>query len=183
MTDKILYIGEITGTHGIKGELKIKPLTDDPKRFSFFKDGYLIDPRKKTSAEVFCQSVKYFKNTVILKLEGVDNLEGAILLKGKLLGVTREHAIPLPEKTYFICDLEGIHVIDTEGESLGILKEVLFTGAHDVYIVQRPHQKDLLIPAIRSVVEEIDLHQRIMRVRLPEGLKEIYENTPGGLTK
>lgn len=171
MTEKqekdFLAVGKIVNTHGIKGEVRVIPMTSDVSRFDYLlytwikKDGKLREYR--------VTSVRYHKQFVLVKLQGVDSMTEAESLKGCELLVDREHARPLDEDEYFICDLIGLKVYEDE-KLLGELTEVLETGSNDVYVVRGEDNKELLIPALKSVVLDVDLENRRMQVKLPEGL-------------
>ncbi|MHB1454905.1 MAG: ribosome maturation factor RimM [Saccharofermentanales bacterium] len=168
-----LRIGQITGTHGVRGEMNVLPLTDDARRFSKLKDVYIVDDSGKEILHPRIESVKYAANKVILKLEGLSDMDSALRLKSRFLAVDRADAVRLPKNSYFICDLIGCVVIDAEGLTLGSVTDVLQTGANDVYVVRRDGLKDLLIPAIKAVVREVDLDARRIIVQIPEGLLDL----------
>ncbi|WP_313120748.1 ribosome maturation factor RimM [Proteiniclasticum ruminis] len=146
---KFLTIGEITKPHGIKGEVKVFPLTDDIQRFKKLKRVFI------DGQEVKISYVTVGHDRAILRLEGVDNVEDAEKLRKKLLVVPREEAVRLEEDAYFIEDLKDCTVYDEEGLELGKVAEVIQTGANDVYWIKKP--KELLIPAIRDVVLSVDV--------------------------
>ena len=148
----ILRVGKIVNTHGLKGEMKVIPLTDDMKRFSDLKF-VLLDGK-----EVKIEKVKYQKDRVILKLENINTIEEAEKLKTKYLEINREFAVELEEDTYFITDLIGCNVVDTEGKELGSIYEVLQTKNNDVYWIRKP--KELLIPVLLDIVLDIDIEGR-----------------------
>ncbi len=163
-----LIIGQLTSTHGVKGELKATTSTDDPHRFLDLKWVY-ID--KKGALEKYnITSVKFFKQFVILKFEGVDSIEAAEKLKGLYLKVDRANAVKLPKDSFFIADIIGMQVYDENNELLGQLLDVISTGSNDVYIVKNKEGKEILIPALKSVVKEVLLDERRMSVILPKGL-------------
>lgn len=171
--DDLLYIGRISGTHGVRGEVSVFPLTDDPKRFSVLEDCILVTETPSKKINIKAKSARYSNNKVILKLDGIDDCDAALALKGKYIAVTRDKAVKLAPDTYFICDLIGCKVIDDENGELGMLSDVLQTGARDVYIIKRAKDKDLLIPAIKDVVKDIDLQDRIIHVHLLDGLLDL----------
>ena len=146
---KFLTIGEITKPHGIKGEVKVFPLTDDIQRFKKLKRVFI------DGQEVKISYVTVGHDRAILRLEGVDSVEDAEKLRKKLLVVPREEAVRLEEDAYFIEDLKDCTVYDEEGLELGKVAEVIQTGANDVYWIKKP--KELLIPAIRDVVLSVDV--------------------------
>lgn len=169
--EKLLRIGVISSTHGIRGEVKVFPTTDDVTRFQKLKQVILDTGKEQIELEI--ERVKFFKQFVILKFKGIDTINEIEQYKGKDLLVTRENAIPLEEDEYFIADLIGLKVVSDEGETLGILKDVLQTGANDVYIVEREENKDLLLPAIRQCILETNLEEGRMTVHVLEGLFDL----------
>jgi len=163
-----LEIGKIVNTHGIKGEVKVIPLTDDPQRFSDMKWVFIDSGLKKDKYNI--EEVKYFKGNVLLKFKEVKDMDTAEKLKNKYLLVDRQNALKLPEHSFFICDLIDCKVFDMEEKQLGILKNVIKTGSNDVYVVYDENNKELLIPALKSVVKEISVEDKIIKVLLPKGL-------------
>ena len=126
-------VGVIANTHGIRGEVKVFPTTEDPQRFKGMKEIILDTGSEKKVLEV--ASARFFKNLVILKFKGIDSINDIEKYKGKDLLVTRENAIPLNEGEYYIADIIGATVVTEDGAQFGILKDVLTTGANDVYVV------------------------------------------------
>ncbi|MBR2737430.1 MAG: 16S rRNA processing protein RimM [Lachnospiraceae bacterium] len=188
--EDFLRVGVVTTTHGVRGEMKVYPTTDDPKRFLDLEKVFVDEPEgpkgtkeqpgkgpkapvKTVRRERAVEGVKFFKNLVILKLAGIDDMDAAAKLRGAELYVSREDAVPLEEGEYYIADLLGMEVVSDEGVKLGFVKDVLETGANDVYIVQRPKGKPLLLPAIPECVLDIDVGQGMMRVHIMEGLLEL----------
>lgn len=165
-----LDVGKIVNSHGVRGELKVMPLTDDPKRFKKLKWVYV--DRNDFLEKFNIENVKFFKNFVIIKFIEINDMNGAEALKGLFLKVDRENAVKLPRDTYFIADLIGCEVFEIDGNRLGILKEVIKTGSNDVYVVERENKKDILIPALKSVVTGISVEDRRITVVLPEGLTD-----------
>jgi len=169
--DECLRVGTYVNTHGVRGEIKIYPHTDDINRFSDLKSLYM-----KTKKEIFeCKvsSVKYFKNMVIMKIKGIDNINDIERYKGSDLYVTREQAVPLEEGEYFLCDIIDAKVITDEDEEIGTVKDVLQTGANDVYIVKTPDNEEVLIPVIPSCVLDIDTENKLVKVHMLDGLMEM----------
>ncbi len=162
-----LDIGKVVNTHGVKGELKVMPLTDDPLRYNLLT--HLLIEEDGKLVEYSIDSVRFHKSFVLIKLSGIETLEDAEKLKNTILKIHRRDAVSLPEGSYFICDLIGIRVHDMNGSELGTLKDIINTGSNDVYVVQYK-EGELLIPALKSVVKSIDLDQGKMLVDLPEGL-------------
>lgn len=169
--ENMLRVGVITSTHGVRGEVKVFPTTDDAARFKTLKQVTLDTGREYIPLEI--QNVKFFKNMVILKFKGYDSINDIEKYKSKNLLVTREQAVELSEDEYFIADLIGLKVVTEEGEDLGTLKDVMETGANDVYVVESAGGKELLIPAIKDCIRSVDIEGDIMQVRLLDGLREL----------
>lgn len=164
----ILQVGAITSTHGIAGEVKVFPTTDDPKRFKKLKSVLLDTGRGMKELQI--TQVKFFKNMVILKFRDHDKIEDVMAYKGKNLYVTRENAVKLKKDEYFIADLIGMQVYDEEDNCLGELTDVMQTGANDVYVVEMADGKEVLIPAIGQCILDVDVENGTMKVHLLEGL-------------
>lgn len=169
--EKTLRVGVITSTHGLRGEVKVFPTTDDVKRFDYLKN--VIVDMKREQVELEVTGVKYFKKFVILKFKGYDDINDIQQFVKKDLLVTRENAVKLEEGEYFICDLVGCRIITEEGEELGVLKDILQTAANDVYIVERPDGKELLIPSIPQCILERNIQEGYIRVHLLKGLLDL----------
>ena len=168
--NNILQVGAVTSTHGLAGEVKVFPTTDDPKRFKKLKQ-VLLDTGKDM-LPLGVEHVKFFKNMVILKFKGYDRIEDIMGFKGKNLYVTRENAVRLKKDEYFIEDLIGMKVYTEDEAYLGELTEVITTGANDVYTVHMENGKDVLIPAIGQCILNVDVEHETMQVHLLEGLLE-----------
>lgn len=166
--EQYLQVGVIASTHGIHGEVKVFPTTDDVKRFKKLKEVILEGKRENKILEI--EQVKFFKNMVILKFKGIDNINDVEMYKGCALLVTRENAVKLKPGEYFICDLIGLEVSDDNGNFLGTLTEVIQTGANDVYVVTMKNKKEVLIPNIKDCIIEVSLEKNTMIVHLLEGL-------------
>lgn len=173
--DKLIIIGKIIGVHGIKGELKVFPITDDARRFLKLKKCYLSKEDRKDPLERECERARLDKGNVLLKLKDLDDRTDAERYRGLFISVDREDAVKLPKDTYFIEDLKGLNVIDDERGGIGKIKDVYEYGANFIVEVKRPGMKDLLIPYLKTVCYEVDLEAGTFKVRLPEGLWEIYE--------
>ena len=165
--EEILQVGVISSTHGIRGEVKVFPTTDDPTRFEDLKEVILDTGREHRILAI--QGVKYFKQFVILKFKGIDNINDIEKYKGKSLYVTRDQAVKLEENEYFIADLIGLDVYEENGEKLGRLTDVISTGANDVYVVTG-EDREILVPAIRQCILEVNLQAGRMTVHLLAGL-------------
>ena len=167
----MLRVGVITSAHGIKGEVKVFPTTDDAKRFKELKKVILDTGKEYIPMEI--EHVKFFKNMVILKFRGYDNINEIEKYKSKDLLITRDQAVDLEPDEYFITDLIGLAVVSDQGAELGILKDVLETGANDVYVVAMKDGKELMLPAIGDCILNVDLEQRRMEVHVLEGLMDL----------
>ncbi len=181
----ILRVGAVTTTHGLAGEVKVFPTTDDPARFRRLKS-VLIEKKDNSFSELEVERVRFFKNLVIVKFRGLDRIEDVEGFRGCSLYVTRENAVKLEEGEYFIADLLGLQVYadrdwctgqenqtaDPARFLLGDLTDVLQTGANDVYEVTLEDGRQVLIPAIRQCILDVDLEKGTMLVHLLEGLLE-----------
>lgn len=166
--DDYLQVGVIANTHGIRGEVKVFPRTDDPARFKKLKQVFLDTGNGYLEMKI--EGVKFFKQFVILKFKGFDNINEIEKYKKRPLLVDREHAVRLKKDEYFIADLIGLTVYTEDGKLLGTLTDVLQTGANDVYVVEMEDKKEVLIPAIGECILEVDLEGRKMQVHLLKGL-------------
>ena len=166
--EEYLEIGQIVNTNGLKGLLKVKPFTDDITRFEILETVY-IDIKGKL-VEYKIEDVKYVKNMVLLKLEGIDDINEAEKFRNFYLKISRQDAAPLSENSYYIVDLIGCEVVTEEGENLGIVDDVFPTGSNDVYVVKNELGKQILLPAIGEVVKEVDIPNKKITVKLMEGL-------------
>ena len=171
--EDLLQVGVITTTHGVRGEVKVFPTTDDPARFKKLKNVVLDTGRERIDLEI--AGVKFFKNMVILKFKGIDNINDVEKYRKKSLYVTRENAVKLKKNEYFIADLIGLKAESEEGEDLGSLSDVLQTGANDVYVLSKEGTSDILLPAIKECVKEVDIEGGKMIVHLLPGLREANE--------
>ncbi len=162
-------IGVISSTHGIRGEVKVFPTTDDVKRFKKKMEVFMDTGDGDKLLRV--ESVKFFKQMVILKFYEYDSINDIERYKGKSLYVSRKNAIPLKEGEYYIADLIGMTVIEDTGELLGTLKDVIETGANDVYEVTMQDGNTILLPAIRECIIKINPEEKEMTVHVMEGLR------------
>ena len=169
--EDLLQVGAITQTHGIRGEVKVFPLTDDVGRFK--KGISLILDLGRSRLDLEVETVKFFKQVVILKFKGYDSINEIENFVKKNLYVTRENAVKLKKDEYFIADLIGIQVVSDEGEELGTISDVLQTGANDVYEVEMADGKSLLLPAIKQCILNVDVENGTMQVHVLEGLLDL----------
>ena len=165
--EQLLQVGVISSTHGVRGEVKVFPTTADPQRFKSLKNVILDTGKEQIPLEI--QGVKFFKQFVILKFKGIDNINDIERYKRSSLFVTREDAVELEEDEYYIADLIGMDVITDEGEE-GKLVDVIETGANEVYVVEFDKYGEVLIPAIHDCILDVDIEAMSMKVHLLEGL-------------
>ena len=162
-------IGQIVNTSGLKGFIKIKPFTDDIKRFNKLKTIYINI--NKELKEYIIEDVKYVKNMVLLKLKGIDSIEEAEKYRNYYIHINKKDAPKLPKDSYFIADIEGCNVYEEEtSKFLGIVTEVFPTGSNDVYVVKSEEGKQILLPAIKEVIKQVDIENKKIIVKLLEGL-------------
>ena len=171
--DDLLKVGVITSTHGIRGEVKVFPTTDDPKRFLDLEEIILDTGKEKKTVSI--QYVKFFKNMVILKFKEFDNINDVEIYRQKDLYVTREQAVPLEENEYFIADLIGLKAVSDEGEELGEIADVLQTAANDIYVIKKKGTSDLLVPEIRECVLSVNIAGGMVTLHLLPGLREVNQ--------
>ncbi len=167
MTDEI-QVGTIVQTHGLKGEVKVFPTTDEPERFEELE--WVTADNGRTQVKLHIDSVRYFKQLVILKFRGLDSIEDVQQMKRARLMIPRDQAVELEPGEYLVPDLIGMRVVTDEGDELGKLSNVMQTGANDVYAVEMNDGKEILLPAIDSCILSIDLEKGCMTVHLMEGL-------------
>lgn len=166
--EELLKVGVITQTHGIRGEVKVFPTTDDAARFEDLKQVVLDTGKETIPLEI--EHVKFFKQFVILKFKGYDSINDIERYKRCPLLVTRENAVLLEEDEYFIADMIGMKVVTDEGEDFGILKDVMETGANDVYVIEHPQAGQVLIPAIKECILDVDIPGKLMKIHVMDGL-------------
>lgn len=171
--ENLFQVGAITGTHGLRGEVKVFPTTDEPARYQTLKEVLLDTGKKQLTLEI--ERVRFAKQMVIVKFAGLNDINEVEKYKGAKLYVKREHALQLREDEYYFADLVGLTVQTQEGEILGTVKDILKTGANDVYVVSRENNKELLLPAIKDCIRKIDLADGTMTVYLLPGLLEANE--------
>lgn len=165
--ESLLEVGQIVNSYGIKGFLKIVPLVDNNNQFKEFKKLYV--QKNKSFEELNVEEVKFAKDLVLLKAQGIDSIEEAIKLKNLYIYAKRED-IKLEKGAHFIVDLIGLEVYTEDGKFLGILKEVLQPGANDVYVVENESKEQILLPVIPDVIKNIDIEGKKVVVHLLEGL-------------
>jgi len=163
---RFLVIGRVLKPHGVRGEVRVSPQTDLPERFGWLKVAYLGDEEPQP---VQVEGLRFHKSLVLLKLAGYDDRNAADSLRGMLIQVPLEDAIPLEEGEYFLYQLIGLTVRTDSGELLGELVEIIETGANNVFMVRGP-QGEILLPDTEDVVTQIDFDSGLMVVHLLPGL-------------
>lgn len=166
--EELLQVGVVTQTHGIRGEVKVFPTTDDAGRFRDLKKVFLDTGREKLPLEI--QGVKFFKQFVIVKFKELDTINEVERFRRCPLLVPREDAVPLEEDEYYIADMIGMQVETEDGEAFGILKDVMETGANDVYVIDSISHGEVLVPAIKECIRKVDVAEGKMTVHLMDGL-------------
>lgn len=169
--ENTLRVGVISSTHGVRGEVKVFPTTDDVNRFKKLKTVILDTGREQMTLNV--ESVKFFKNMVILKFKEFHNINEIEKYKGKDLLITRDQAVKLKPNENFIVDLIGLKVVTDEGKEFGTLKDVLQTGANDVYVIEDPEGKEYLFPAIPQCILDVNLDEQTVTVHIMDGLLDL----------
>lgn len=157
-TDKKIIIGKIGAAHGVRGDMKVYPLTDFPDRFNTIKKAFIDDK------EIDIISTRYQNNFVVMKVKGVNSREEVARYTNKLLKINRSDVPPLNEGEYYSFDIIGLKVINQDDVVLGEIIEILKTGSNDVYITKTPEGKQLLIPALKKVITEINIEEGFMKV-------------------
>jgi 16S rRNA processing protein RimM len=166
----LITIGKAVKPFGVKGEIKIEPMTDFPERFKTLRRVYLVSPAgKKIACEV--RSVRYAGGIPFLLFEGFDAPEKAKELNGWFLKIPAEEAVPLPEGSYYWFELMGMEVVSESGEMLGSIVDIFQTGSNDVYVVKRG-RKEVYVPATREIIRQVDLKAKRMVIHLMDGLME-----------
>ena len=168
--EQFFQVGVISSTHGVHGEVKVYPTTDDPKRFLKLKEVLLDTPKGYMPLKV--EKVRFFKQMVIVKFGGYDTIESIQMYRQKGLFVPREQAVPLAEDEYYVADLLGMDVYLEDGELFGKVKDVMQSAANDVYIIRSLVHGEVLLPAIADCVKEVSVEDNRMVIHLLDGLVE-----------
>ena len=176
---ELYQVGAITQTHGIRGEVKVFPMTDDVSLFKNMKELILDTGKEQIVLEV--TSARPQKNLVILKFKGIDNINDVEKYKGCGLFVTKENRVKCKKDEYFIADLIGLRAIDEEGEAFGTISDVIQTGANDVYVVTTKQGEEVMIPAIKDCILEVSVEEQdgqagYVRIHLLPGLLDLNNN-------
>lgn len=166
--EDLLKVGVITTTHGVRGEVKVFPTTDEAERFLELDYVLLDTGRELRKLEI--QNVKFFKNLAILKFKGIDNINDIEMYKGRDLWIPREEGQELEEGEYYVADLIGMNVLLEDGTVFGTLKDVMETGANDIYVIDTKDRGEVLLPAIRECILDVNVEESTMTVHLMKGL-------------
>ena len=174
--EDLLQVGVISSIHGVHGEVKVFPTTSDANRYKKLKEVLLDTGKSMKESEMITlklKGVKFFKQFVIVKFEGYDNPNDIEKYKGKPIYVTRENAVKLNKDEYFVADLYDIEVYEDNGEKLGVIVDVIETGSNDVYTVKCNDGSELLLPAIKQCILDVDVMNRRMTVHVMDGLRDL----------
>ena len=174
--EDLIIIGKITGAHGVRGELKVYPLTDDPRRFLKLKDCCICGQKFEKPEASVCSSARMDRGNVLVKFDGVLDRDKAELLRGRFIAVTRDNAVKLKKDSYFITDLKGLKVIDDDRGELGSVIDCFETGPQFTLEIKRENKsKNLMLPFVKVYCYEVDIKAGYIKCRLPDGLYELYD--------
>jgi 16S rRNA processing protein RimM len=168
LNKEFIIIGKVVSTQGNKGEVNVLPLTDSIDRFKNLDNVFLRSKKSQTILNV--EKIRKRKDTVILKLKDIENIEEAKMIVGSFLEVERKNAVKLPKETYFIFEIIGLEVYDENNIFLGKVENVISTGSNDVYVVKSKDKEELFIPAIREVVNNVNLEKKRITIKMLDGL-------------
>lgn len=171
-----IIIGKIIGAHGIRGEIKIFPITDNVRRFNKVKHCYITKEDGSLVSEVDVKGCRNDRGNVLMSIVDLDDRTSAEKLKGYYISVDREDAVKLPKDTYFITDLIGLTAVDDQLGNLGTIEDVFETGANQVISIKRRGKQNLLVPFLKAVCYQVDFENKVMKIKLPDGLYELYED-------
>ncbi|RBP41141.1 ribosome maturation factor RimM [Garciella nitratireducens] len=168
--EKFLRVGKIINVHGIKGEVKILPLTDHIERFFTLKIVYL--EKESFNRLLTIQNIRIHKNLVLVKFKEITTRDQAEKLKDSFIDIRREDAIKLSKDQYFISDLIGVLVYSIQGKKIGIIKEVLQIAPTDIYVIDIG-DREILVPALKEIFQEIDIYKKIAKADIPKDLMNL----------
>ena len=168
MKQDYFEVGQIVNTFGIKGFVKVNPLTDDAERFEELESVFVV--KNKVLIEMKIEEIKYHKNQVLIKFKGIEDINMAEKYKGCYIKIKRENAKKLPEDTYFIADLIGLPVYDESGKLLGKVDDIYNNKSHDIYVVKDELGKQILLPSTKEVIKQVDIDNERIVVHLIDGL-------------
>lgn len=168
--DDLLRIGVITTTHGVRGEVKVFPTTDDARRFDDCDEVILVTKKEQMTLHV--ERVRYFKNLVIVKFKEFNDINQVEGFRKCDIMVTREHAVPLEEGEFFLCDIIGAKVVEEDDTPIGTVTDVMETGANDVFVIQTEDGKEVLFPSIPECIRKVDVENQVVVAHIMPGLME-----------
>ena len=173
--EDLIIIGKIIGAHGVRGELKVYPLTDDPRRFLKLKECFTCGQNFEKPEAVSCASARLDRGNVLVRIEGVADRDRAELLRGRFIAVTRDNAVKLRKDSYFITDLKGLKVIDDERGEVGTVIDCFETGPQFTLEIRRDKKKNLMIPFVKAYCYEVSVENGYIKCKMPDGLYELYD--------
>ena len=173
--ENLIIIGKITGAHGVRGELKVFPLTDDPRRFLKLKECFICGQNFEKPEDLTCQSARMDRGNVLVKFVGVPDRDKAELLRGRFIAVSRDNAVKLKKDSYFITDLKGLKVIDDDRGEVGIVIDCFETGPQFTLEIKRDKKKNLMLPFVKIYCYEVNIGEGYIKCRMPDGLYELYD--------
>ena len=173
--EDLIIIGKITGAHGVRGELKVYPLTDDPRRFLKLKECFICGQNFEKPEASSCASARLDRGNVHVKFEGVIDRDKAELLRGRFIAVTRDNAVKLKKDNYFITDLKGLKVIDDDRGDVGTVIDCFETGPQFTLEIKRDKKKNLMIPFVKAYCYEVSIENGYIKCKMPDGLYELYD--------
>ncbi|MCR5341328.1 MAG: ribosome maturation factor RimM [Saccharofermentans sp.] len=173
--EDLIVTGKIIGAHGVRGEIKVFPLTDDARRFLSMKRCFLTGPKLEDPKETCVVSARLDKGIVLVMLEGLNDRDKAQALHGRYISVSRSDAVPLPKGRYYTADLIGMTVTDDERGELGQVSDCIEAGSGHILSIKRKGKKDLLIPFVKEYCYDVSVENASIHCRLPDGLYELYE--------
>ena len=168
---ELLEVGKIVNTHGLRGEIKAVPWTDYPEVFEDIE--YVYVKRGEEEKELKINNVRYQKSNLILKIDGIDDIDEAQKYKNLIMYAPREMLGPLPEGVHYIADLIGLEVVTDDGRSVGTIEDVFNTGSNDIYDIKREGKKNMLLPVIDEVVLDVDTDAKKVTVHMIDGLEDL----------
>lgn len=173
--EDLIIIGKITGAHGVRGEVKVFPLTDDARRFLKLKDCFICGQNFEKPEAKVCNVARLDRGNVLVRFEDISDRDKAELIRGKFIAVTRDNAVKLKKGSYFITDLKGLSVIDDDRGDLGKVIDCFETGPQFTLEIKRDKKKNLMIPFVKVYCYEVNIEGGYIKCRLPEGLYELYD--------
>ena len=173
--EDLIITGKIIGAHGVRGEVKVFPLTDNARRFLSMKKCYLTGAKLENPVETTVVSARIDRGNVLVKFEGVLDRDKAELLRGRFIAVDRKDAVKLKKDNYFITDLKGLKVIDDDRGEVGTVIDCFETGPQFTLEIKRDKKKNLMIPFVKAYCYEVSIEEGFIKCKMPDGLYELYD--------